>query len=235
MKGAAMGAIKAFVKTSVIGGVAVILPAVILLFIFSWLFNRITDVIQPLTDIIIVRGHFQEMVADILVIIIIVAICFLVGALVKTGVGKFIHENLEDHILNLAPGYPTIKAVVMQFVGRKKSPFSSVALVQVFGNEILMTAFITDTHDSGRHTVFVPTGPNPTSGLIFHVPRNHVHPVRVSVEEAMRSVIGCGAGSTNLINGFATGNTGPCQGEIYRLSIRPPILSVPACWGLRQP
>ena len=82
----------------------------------------------------------------------------------------------------------------------KKSPFSSVALVQAFGNETLMTAFITDTHADGRQTVFLPTGPNPTSGLIFHIPEKYVHPVGVSVEETMRSVIGCGAGSANLLN-----------------------------------
>ena len=200
-----MEPIKNFAKTSVIGGLAVILPAVFLFLIFQWLFNWITDIIQPLTNLITARGQLNEIVADILVIAIIVTICFLVGVVIKTKIGKFIHENLEDHILNLAPGYPTIKAVVMQFVGKKKSPFSSVALVQIFGNETLMTAFITDTHDSGRHTVFVPTGPNPTSGLIFHIPQRYVHPVGVSVEAAMRSVIGCGAGSTALISGFESG------------------------------
>jgi uncharacterized membrane protein len=56
--------------------------------------------------------------------------------------------------------------------------------------------------DAIKHTVFVPTGPNPNSGLIFHIPDKFVHPAGVSVEEAMRSVIGCGAGSNNLINGF---------------------------------
>jgi uncharacterized membrane protein len=204
-----MDAVKSFVKTSVLGGLAVILPTAILFLIFRWLFNWITDIIQPVTNLVIARSQFQEIVADVLVIAIIVAICFLLGAMVKTKIGKYIHEHLEDHILNLAPGYPTIKAVVMQFIGKKKSPFSSVALVRVFGSETLMTAFVTDTHDSGRHTVFVPTGPNPTSGLIFHIPHEYVHPVSVSVEEAMRSVIGCGAGSTHLINGFESGITGP--------------------------
>jgi uncharacterized membrane protein len=65
-----------------------------------------------------------------------------------------------------------------------------------------MTAFITDTHQNGRYTVFVPTGPNPTSGLIFHIPQEYVHPVGVSVEAAMRSVIGCGAGSADLLNAY---------------------------------
>jgi uncharacterized membrane protein len=126
----------------------------------------------------------------------------MVGVVVRTKAGQFLQENLENRILRLAPGYPTIKAVIMQFIGQKKSPFSSVALVQVFGNETLMTAFITDTHDDGRVSVFIPTGPNPTSGLIFHLKKKFVHPVNVTVEETMRSVIGCGAGSTNLLTAY---------------------------------
>jgi uncharacterized membrane protein len=194
--------IKAFIKTSILGGLAVILPAIFLILIFRWLFNWITDIIQPFTNLMIAKGQFQEIVADVLVITIILAVCFLVGVVIKTKVGQFIQDNLENRILQLAPGYPTIKSVVMQFIGKKKSPFSSVALVQVFGNETLMTAFITDTHENGRYTIFVPTGPNPTSGLIFHLQKKYVHPVKVSVEETMRSVIGCGAGSANLLDAF---------------------------------
>jgi uncharacterized membrane protein len=197
-----MDRMKAFIKTSVLGGLVVVLPAVFLFLIFRWLFNWITDIIQPLTNLMIAKGQFPEIVADVLVFAIILAVCFLVGAVVKTKVGQFIHENLESRILQLAPGYPTIKSVVMQFIGKNKSPFSSVALVQVFGDETLMTAFITDTHDNGRYTVFVPTGPNPTTGLIFHLPQKYVHPIRVSVEETMRSVISCGAGSANLLDVF---------------------------------
>ena len=197
-----MDRIKAFIKTSVLGGLAVILPAIVFLLIFKWLFNRITDIIQPLTNLILAKGQIGETVADILVIAIILAICFLVGVVVKTKIGRFVHGNLENRLLDLAPGYPIIKSVVMQFIGHKKSPFSSVALVQAFENETLMTAFITDTHADGRYTVFVPTGPNPTSGLIFHLPQKYVHPVKVSLEETIRSVIACGAGSTNLLAAF---------------------------------
>jgi uncharacterized membrane protein len=195
-----MKRIKKFIKTSLLGGLAVILPTGILFMIFKWLFLRVTDIIQPLTNLIIAKGHFREIVGDVMAMAIILMACFIIGIVVKTKMGRFIHENLENHILKLAPGYPTIKAVVMQFIGKKKSPFTSVALVQVFGNEILMTAFITDKHDDGKYTVFVPTGPNPTSGLIYHLPEQYVHPVNVSMEEAMRSVIGCGAGSSHLFD-----------------------------------
>lgn len=197
-----MDKIKIFIKTSVLGGIAVILPSVLLILIFKWLFKWVTDLTQPLANLLIARGQFQEIIADLIAIAIILAVCFLIGVVIKTKVGQFIQENLENHILRLAPGYPTIKAVVMQFLGKKKSPFSSVALVQVFGEEALMTAFITDTHDDGRFTVFVPTGPNPTTGFIFHLPEKSVHPVKVSVEEALRSVIACGSGSARILDVF---------------------------------
>ncbi len=198
-----MNRIKTFIKTSVVGGLVVLLPAALLLLIFKWLFNWITDIIQPLTNMVLARGQFQEFVADVIVIGIILVICFVVGTVVKTKVGRYIQENLENRILKIAPGYPTIKSIIMQFIGKKKSPFSSVALVRPFENDTLMTAFITDTHDNNWYTVFVPTGPNPTTGFVFHLKGKYVQGVNVAVEEALRTVISCGAGSTHLIQRFA--------------------------------
>ena len=125
-----MNRVKAFMKTSILGGLAVVLPAVVLILIFRWLFNWIADIIQPLTNIVAAKSQFQEIVADVLVIAIILAICFVLGIVVRTKAGQFFQEKLENRILKLAPGYPTIKAVVMQFVGQKKSPFSLSFLIR---------------------------------------------------------------------------------------------------------
>lgn len=197
-----MGRLKSFVRTSLLGGAAVILPVAISVFIFKWLFNWITNIIQPLTNLVMAKSQVQEILADALVIVFISMSCFFIGVIIKTKVGKFVHESLENHILNIAPGYSTIKETVAQFIGKKRVPFSSVALVQVFENSTLMTAFITDVHSDGSYTVFVPTGPNPTSGNIYHLTGQFVHHVDVPVEQAMRSIISCGAGSTALINSF---------------------------------
>ena len=197
-----MDRLKNFIKTSLIGGITVILPAALLVLIFKWIFKWVTDIIQPFTSLIMARSQFHEYIADTIVIIVILVACFLIGVFVKTKVGKFIQENLEDHILNFAPGYVILKETVMQFLGKKKSPFSSVALVQAYENDTLMTAFITDEHENGFYTVFVPTGPNPTTGFIFHLKQQYVHPVSVPVDQALRSVISCGAGSSNLIRSY---------------------------------
>ncbi len=188
--------------TSLLGGVIVILPVAILAAVFGWVFSFTTNLIQPLTDLIVANSDLKEIIADILVLFVIFVVCFFVGLIVRTRFGKFIYHMIENHLLKIAPGYTLIKETVLQILGNKKSPFSSVALVQIFGNDTLVTSFITDEHSDGSFTVFVPTGPNPTSGNIYHLKGEHVHPVDVSVEDAMRSIISCGAGSTQLVESY---------------------------------
>ncbi|WP_372807380.1 DUF502 domain-containing protein [Pontiella sp.] len=181
----------------------VILPTIILGFAFKWLFGMVGNGIKPLTDLVVntmtLPDRFDQPIATAIVLSVIVLGCFFVGLLVRTRMGQWIYHSFENSVLSKAPGYKMVKETVNQFLGKKESPFSSVALVQVFENDMMMTGFITDRHDNGMVTVFVPTGPNPTSGFIYHLKAEFVHPVEVSVEDAMRSVISCGAGSEKLI------------------------------------
>ena len=195
-----MNRFKEFVKSTVLGGVLVILPLAIFFFALTWIFGLVLSAISPLTNILMRNSPLQGIVADILVVALLVAVCFSVGAIVRTKLGKWLYLFVESNVFLRVPGYSLIKETVFQFLGNKKSPFSSVALVQIFGNETLVSAFITDKHKDGTHTVFVPTGPNPTSGNIYHLPKDLVHPVDISVEDAMRSIISCGAGSSTLIS-----------------------------------
>lgn len=195
--------LKGFLKTSLLGGVVVILPVAILVSVTLWIFRLVTGLIEPLTRLLIKDSQLNEYAADFIVIVLIVAACFFVGVLVRTRFGGFFYRLIENRILKLAPGYSMIKDTVLQIFGsRKDSPFSSVALAQIFGNETLVTAFITDKHADGSYTLFVPTGPNPTSGLIYHLEGKYVHPVNIAVQDAMRSIISCGAGSAKLMQGF---------------------------------
>ena len=197
-----MDRFKAFLGTTFLGGVLVILPVAILFGVFGWLFGMVTRLIQPLTSLLVMRSDMKELVAEAMVLGVIVATCFLVGVFIRTRVGRFLHAFLEQKILKVAPGYTLIKETVFQILGNKKSPFSSVAVARIFGNETLVTCFVTDEHPDGRRTVFVPTGPNPTSGNIFHLKGEWVYPVDVSVEEAMRSIISCGAGSRKILEAY---------------------------------
>ncbi len=194
---------KNFFRTTLLGGVIVILPAIILFLAFKWLFGVVGNAIAPLTDLVVKElptpSQYNDAIATIIVLAIIILGCFCFGLFVRTKLGLMIYNGFENSFLSRAPGYRMIKETVNHLLGKKTSPFSSVALVNIYGNDTLMTAFITDRHENGMVTVFVPTGPNPTSGFIYHLKEENVHPVAVSVEDTMRSVISCGAGSDKLI------------------------------------
>ena len=194
-----MNQLKEFVKSTVVGGLLVILPLAISFFTLTWVFGLVQEAISPLKTIVMQKSPLQGVVADILAVALLIVVCFSVGVLVRIRLGKWLYSVLESNVFLKVPGYSLIKETVYQFLGKKKSPFSSVALVQIFDNETLLSAFITDEHADGTCTVFVPTGPNPTSGNIYHLPKDRVHPVDVSIEDAMRSIISCGAGSSILI------------------------------------
>jgi len=197
--------IKSFVKMSLLGGSIVLLPIGLLLAAFGWVFGLIELLIQPLTKLVTGESDLSQLTvieklsADAIVLGLIIAACFLIGIIIKTQVGQFIHEQLEGRILNVAPGYNLIKETVLQFLGNRPSPFSSVALVRIFGNETMVTAFVTERHENGSYTVFVPTGPNPTSGNIYHMKPEFVNLIDQSVEDVMRSIISCGAGSDAIL------------------------------------
>ena len=197
-----MQRLKVFFRSTLVGGLLVILPTAIFLFAVTWIFGLVRRTIRPLTLVLVENSRIEGFVADFLVILVLIGACFSIGFFVHTKSGKWLHMFLESKLLMRAPGYSLIKETVQQFLGARKSPFSSVALVQIFGNDTLVSAFVTDEHDDGSCTVFVPTGPNPTSGQIFHLPGQFVHPVEVPVEDAMRSIISCGAGSGMLVQKY---------------------------------
>ncbi|MFT5085322.1 MAG: putative membrane protein [Lentisphaeria bacterium] len=197
---------KNFIKASLFGGLLVILPIAILGFFFKWLFKTVTDLIQPLTNVAVKIFSGSEFLADILAIAVILLTCFVVGVVVRTKAGNILHAMFDTTLQRLAPGYRMVKEVVQQIFGASEnSPFSNgqVARVKIFGLQCSteVTAFVTDRHGDGFYTVFVPTGPNPTSGNIYHVHESQVvvYP-QVKLDSAMRTIIACGAGSAGLFD-----------------------------------
>ena len=191
-------------KKIFIGGVMVLLPLVILVAAFNWLFNFVTNLIQPLTDMVVAGNGLPELVGDLIVIALILTVCFFVGGLVSTRVGRWAHKRFDRYLVRLAPGYRLIKSILDQFFGdASKSPLANgeVAKVKLFGAacETSVTALVTSRHANGDFTVFVPTGPNPTSGLMYHLKPDQVELMPdIKVEDMMRTIIACGAGSGDL-------------------------------------
>ena len=190
---------KEFLKTTLFGGLGVLLPTAIILLVFAGIFRYIAGKLEPLTELLFSNVPIPGVLADIFTALIIIIACFLIGLMMKTGVGKAIYRFIEKELLKKIPGYNMINETIAHFTTAKQTPFSQVAAIDIAGNDIRLTGFVTDRHRDGSYTIFVPTGPNPTSGNILHVAPEKVNILDVSAEAAMKAIIGCGAGSKEVL------------------------------------
>ena len=188
--------LRRFAQTTVIGGLAAVLPLALLVLVFRWIISIIERYLRPIVDLIDTKSEIQEFLVFLLTIAAILLAFFLAGLAIRTRLGRFFN-SVEDRYLSKIPGYKVARDTVMQFFGKNKSFFSKVVLVDIFNSGTLMTGFITDDQDEVI-TVFVPTGPNPTSGNIYHVQRDKVIFTKTPVDVGMKTIISCGAGSSEV-------------------------------------
>ena len=196
-----MSRVKRFIKTTLVGGLVALLPLAILLAAFSWIYGFVAGILRPLTDYLMTQLSLPSFLINLIVLACIVCLFFLLGLVVRTRWGRLGFYWTEDKTLRRIPGYGMLRQTIVQFSSRERSPFRSVALARPFGNDTLVMAFVTDRHSDGSYTVFVPTGPNPTSGNIYFLKAERVHEVATPVNEAVRMVISCGAGSAEMLRG----------------------------------
>lgn len=191
-----------FLWTTLIGGVVALAPLTLIILLFRWVINVIGRNLTPLVDTILQDpdpNPFFKFALYVLTFTAILIFFFIIGLIVRSRLWAFLNKA-EDRYLLKVPGYKLVKETVQQFFGKNRSFFKEVVLVDIFNSGALMTGFITD--DQGEIiTVFVPTGPNPTSGNIYHLQKNRVLKTKASVDNGMKTIISCGAGSAEV---FAT-------------------------------
>lgn len=197
------GSIGRFLKRSLIGGIVVLLPLTLIVAFFRWLFKWVTGLIQPFTDALHLVLETPDFVGHLIVIAIIVFLCFTAGYTVSTRFGGWLWGQADGLFAAKIPGYKALKDIVAQLFGQGGGAMSGeVCLVKVMGRDvdITVTGMVTARHADGRYTVFVPCGPNPTTGFIYHVAPELVE-LRpdVKVDALMKTVIACGVGAGDVL------------------------------------
>ncbi|HEY8941013.1 MAG TPA: hypothetical protein VIM59_12515 [Cellvibrio sp.] len=196
-----MKRLRSFVSITLLGGLVVILPIAIFVFLVEWLLGVVRALIQPLSHWLVEQTAFTNYMADVLGVLLLLSGCFLIGLFIKTNVGEWVHDQVDAWLGRLAPGYKTIREVVTQLLGGEGNTSllkGDVCRAYLMGRAagVSVTAIVTAKHANGDFTVYAPTAPIPTSGFVYHLSADCVDLLpHVSVEEAMRTVIACGSGS----------------------------------------
>ena len=129
----------------------------------------------------------------------------MLGAIVSTRFGNRAFNWLERNTVQRVPGYQPVKEIVSYLGKRDQNPFARPVLVTV-GEDLRMTGFLADEGPEGT-SVFVPTGPNPTTGLILHV-------------SAVAGAAGVDAGKRRAANGHCVRGGFSAAAAVYRAARR---------------
>ena len=193
---------RGFILDSLLQGFLILLPLTIILILLSFTFNFIFKIVSPLSSALDPGSDDPHWIINILSLGIFAAFVFLIGVLVRNRFGKVHFKKFERKYLSKIPLYSLIHQTVYQFVGLKKLPFTEVVLLDPFRSGTMMTGFITDQIGESLYTVFVPTAPNPTNGNIYHVPKDLITFLNTSTQDAMRTVMGMGTGTADMLAGL---------------------------------
>jgi uncharacterized membrane protein len=130
-------------------------------------------------------------------------VLFLTGLVAANLIGRTLvgwGEELMNRIPLVRSIYSGVKGFTETLVSNKSRSFSKVVLVEYPRRELWSIGFVTasDVPDVDRVTgermvcVYVPTTPNPTSGLIVYAPAAQVRETDMSVDAAMKMVVTLG-------------------------------------------
>ena len=201
MNMSAQNQLKNFFKTTLIGGLAAVLPLGLIIIIIRWIIGLIEKYLEPLVKLFNTDTTLSTIIVYVIAVVAIIFLFFFFGLFIRTRFGNMLLNYFEQNYFMKIPGYKTAREIVQQFFGSNRSFFSEVVLVDIYNSGTLMTGFITDHQESHDYiTVFVPTGPNPTSGNIYHLPKDKVQRSTTPVDVAIKTIISCGAGSSEVFN-----------------------------------
>ena len=130
-------------------------------------------------------------------LLLVLALCFLIGVVVGTRVGQAARNTIERTFLEKIPGYVLLRSLTQQMAGKSAEKTWKPALVD--GDEGLFLGFIIEELHDGRYTVFVPSIPTPLAGAVYVIERRKVHPLDVPFTDALRMVVRWGSGAKELV------------------------------------
>jgi len=187
-----------FTKTTLIGGLLVVLPIYLAILLLAKTVGGLLAMLAPVTKHIPVTVEFRQIVAFLL----IVAICFIVGLIVRTAPGLRAKNAFENAILEKLPGYTFLRGLARRLTGNSEEQALQPALVEI--EDALVPALIVEELEDGSYTVLVPSAPTPMAGSIYILPRDRVHPVDIPFTKAIGVFSKWGTGAGEFVRAMNT-------------------------------
>lgn len=194
-----------FITSTIVGGLFIVVPLYLAVLLLLKGMQTVRVLVQPVATLLPewlpAEGLFS--------LLLVLAICFVVGMVVRTQAGHAIRERVEVYFEKL-PGYELLRSLTRRLAGDTEQAAWKPALVEI--EEALVPAFVIEEHADGQFTVFVPSVPTPFAGTVYVIGRARVHVVDVPFTQAVRSISRWGSGSEKLVAAMRKDRPAPLAG-----------------------
>ncbi|MGF6929223.1 putative membrane protein [Chitinophaga sp. W2I13] len=184
-----------YIKITIVGGLLLLIPLFVLIAVIVKAGSLIKRVVVPIAHKLPVQvpGIGKE---TLLTILILLLLCFLAGIFMHTGIARRFKRILEDDILVHIPGYSYLQALSTDKLTSSQASNWKPAAVLIDGNEVI--CFVVDETEH-YCSIFFPSAPTPSSGIICAREKQDVRYLPISVSETITIIRRLGKGSAAVL------------------------------------
>ncbi len=195
-------------RNDFITGIAITLPIAVTILLINLIFGIINRAfLNPIVEILepFLKSYYGVLLAKLILLLLAISLIVIIGAATRIiFIRKFFGfwENILFKVPMINKLYRGTKQISKAFLGEGKAVFKGVALIEYPRRGIYSIAFVTAKESkkeiedkSGKRLVslFLPTTPNPTSGLFIAVPKEEIVYLDMTIEDGFKLVISGGA------------------------------------------
>lgn len=194
-------------------GLIVILPLFLTIFIINWIVNFVvaiskgsflTSFINKAIKMLGIENNLHLVkIIYVLYLLSILILITLIGYVAKNIVGKKVSHSINKLIGKLPVVkhiYTTISQIVDVISSQKGNTYKRAVLIEYPRKDIYSIGFLTSEENPvlselvGRDlcNIFVPTSPNPTSGMFISIPKKDVTFLDMKIDDAVKLIISGG-------------------------------------------
>ena len=186
-----------FVKSTVIGGVFVLVPLVAISIALGHAVRVAYGFVHPLMQWLPVQSVSTVSLAFLAGITVVVLICFIAGLVARAAVLQWLVGSLEQVLLAFVPGYSLMKSMGQGWIGVEADQPHPPVSVRL--DDATHLGFAMDTLPDSRRLVFLPDSPNPWSGTLLIVAADRVEALPLSTKQAIECLRKLGANSGRML------------------------------------
>jgi uncharacterized membrane protein len=186
-------------------GLIVVGPVAITLYVVWWFINLVDAWVKPLVPQTYLPDTYLPFRVPGVGLIVGIVLLMVVGALTANLFGRTIvsyGEMMLDRMPVVRGVYRLVKQIFTTVFSKSGTSFKRVGLIEFPRRGLYCIVFmagdppveVDEKIGGGKPlmTVFMPNGPNPTTGFIVFVPASEVIPLDLAVEDAAKLVVSAG-------------------------------------------